>query len=223
LKSSKARKSENFLRSSPFAVSLTICYSVNTGGIDNIYRYHRRIVLVSNKIHQDQAIIQRRRASERTRRIHQERDVGVVVGSRRSFVLLVLARWLIALPRRITNIMTHSLTVVLSRINKILEQLVSCLEKDKPPQLVSPYNKSFTSKYFTNISQCRSLTSIVLVLSFVQKLLLSNRTTTNREVYYFFITYFRSQRECDSAIADVCSLLAVERISLGLAASPKGT
>ena len=118
--------------------------------------------------------------------------------------------------------MTHSPRNVLARINKIIKQLLVCIEENKPPQLSSPYNQLFTTKYFTNISQCRSLTSMVLVLSFVQKLLLSNRTTTNREVYYFFITYFRSQRECDLAISDVCSLLAVERISLGLAASPKG-
>lgn len=61
-----------------------------------------------------------------------------------------------------------------------------------------------------------------MIISFVQKLLLSNRTTTNREVYYFFVTHFRSQKECDAAIVDVCNLLGVERISLGLTASPKG-
>lgn len=51
---------------------------------------------------------------------------------------------------------------------------------------------------------------------------MSNRTTTNRELYYIFITHFRTQRECDAAIVDVCNLLGVERISLGLSASPKG-
>ncbi len=75
---------------------------------------------------------------------------------------------------------------------------------------------------FGNISQTRSFTSVVLVMSFVHQLLLSNRTTTTREVYYVFVTHFRSQRECDSAILDVAKILDVPRRALGLSASPKG-
>ena len=73
-----------------------------------------------------------------------------------------------------------------------------------------------------NIGQCRTFTSICLVLSFIHQLLLSMRTTTTREVYYVFVTHFRSQRECDSAILDVAKILGVSRRSLGLSASPKG-
>ena len=77
--------------------------------------------------------------------------------------------------------------------------------------------------FVKNISQSRSYTSILLVLSFVQKnLLLSNRTTTNREVYYYFVTHFRNQRECDSAIVEVSNMLNVDRANLGIFASPKG-
>ncbi len=43
-----------------------------------------------------------------------------------------------------------------------------------------------------------------------------------REIYYTHVTHFRSQRECDSIIVDVCNLLNVERVHLGLFASPKG-
>jgi len=75
---------------------------------------------------------------------------------------------------------------------------------------------------FGNISQTRSFTSVVMVMSFVHQLLLSNRTTTTREVYYVFVTHFRSQRECDSAILDVAKILDVPRRALGLSASPKG-
>ena len=75
---------------------------------------------------------------------------------------------------------------------------------------------------WSNIGQCRTFTSICLVLSFIHQLLLSMRTTTTREVYYVFVTHFRSQRECDSAILDVAKVLGVSRRSLGLSASPKG-
>ncbi|KAL7552380.1 hypothetical protein ACHAWF_015614, partial [Thalassiosira exigua] len=75
---------------------------------------------------------------------------------------------------------------------------------------------------FGNIAQCRSFASICLVLSFVHRLLLSNRTTTTREVYYVFVTHFRNQRECDEVILQVAKMLGVPRRSLGLSASPKG-
>lgn len=76
-------------------------------------------------------------------------------------------------------------------------------------------------KQFT-LSQARSFTSIVMVYSFVHSLLGSNRTTTTREVYYFYVTHFTSQRECDAAILDAASLLGVPRVSMGIYASPKG-
>jgi len=75
---------------------------------------------------------------------------------------------------------------------------------------------------FGYIAQSRSFTSICLVMSFIHQLLLSNRTTTTREVYYVFVTHFRNQRECDDVILDVAKILGVSRRSLGLSASPKG-
>ena len=75
---------------------------------------------------------------------------------------------------------------------------------------------------FGNIAQSRSFTSICLVMSFIHQLLLYNRTTTTREVYYVFVTHFRNQRECDGVILDVAKILGVSRRSLGLSASPKG-
>ena len=75
---------------------------------------------------------------------------------------------------------------------------------------------------FDNIAQSRSFASICCVMSFIHQLLLSNRTTTTREVYYVFVTHFRNQRECDDVILDVARALGVSRRSLGLSASPKG-
>lgn len=75
---------------------------------------------------------------------------------------------------------------------------------------------------FHNLAQGRKFTSILLVLSFCYTLLLSQRTTTTREVYYFYVTHFRSQKECDQAIVDATNLLQIPRSSLGLFASPKG-
>ena len=73
-----------------------------------------------------------------------------------------------------------------------------------------------------NLHQCRSYTNLILVLSFVQNLLRSGRTSTTREAYYHYVTHFRSQRECDATILDCAALLQVPRVALGLAASPKG-
>ena len=86
---------------------------------------------------------------------------------------------------------------------------------------ISKFN-GFPFKAFDNMGLQRVFTSITLVMSFIHQLLLSNRTTTTREVYYVFVTHFRNQKECDSAILDVSRILGVPRRALGLSASPKG-
>ena len=73
-----------------------------------------------------------------------------------------------------------------------------------------------------NLQQSRSMTSIVMVLSYCHNLLLKGKTTTLREVYYFYVTHFRNQKECDLAVRDTALLLNVPRHALGLKASPKG-
>ena len=92
-------------------------------------------------------------------------------------------------------------------------------QKPNPPCIQAPGTPTRT---LTNLSTCRSFASITLILSFVHSLLIQDRTTTTREVYYFYVTHFRSQKECDGCIYDVAKLLGVGRIHLGLSASPKG-
>ena len=119
--------------------------------------------------------------------------------------------------------MSYSTSHVLKRINQTLSSIVSGLSSNpSKPLTISTSRRTRATRNFMNLSQCRGVTNCILVISFVQKLLMSNRTATNRELYYVFITHFRSQRECDAAIVDVCNMLGVERISLGLTASPKG-
>ena len=69
---------------------------------------------------------------------------------------------------------------------------------------------------FDHISQSRSFVSIFLVMDFIHQLLMSNCTTTTREVYYVMVTHFRNQHECDDVILDVAKVLGVSRRSLGL-------
>ncbi|KAL7576032.1 hypothetical protein ACA910_000819 [Epithemia clementina (nom. ined.)] len=81
-------------------------------------------------------------------------------------------------------------------------------------------NRKLTKEF--NLQQSRSMTSIVMVLSYCHNLLLQGKTTTIRELYYFYVTHFRNQKECDLAIRDAAVLLNVPRHALGLKASPKG-
>jgi len=138
---------------------------------------------------------------------------------------------------------------VVHRIEVLMERIFATLDNMEAPQITgykgpsndddddsSSYEESRDAiasnlnengdqnfcRAWSNIGQCRTFTSICLVLSFIHQLLLSMRTTTTREVYYVFVTHFRSQRECDSAILDVAKVLGVSRRSLGLSASPKG-
>jgi DNA topoisomerase VI subunit A len=124
---------------------------------------------------------------------------------------------------------------IIYKINQITQNLIMKLNQELDPTITISSNVStFTSmstsvptpastKSINNLSTCRSYTSTILLLSYIQKLLLYNKTTTTREIYYYHVTHFRSQRECDSVINDIiCNLLCVERVQLGLYASPKG-
>jgi hypothetical protein len=105
---------------------------------------------------------------------------------------------------------------VIRRIEDQVAEIIQALDRAESPSLSH-------HKRFTNMAQCRNVTSMLMVLAFCHSLLLAKRTTTTREVYYFYVTHFRSQKECDSVILDCANLLNVPRSSLGLVASPKGT
>ena len=110
-------------------------------------------------------------------------------------------------PRSVTPI------DVIASIEGVVASVMESLQEQNFPQL---QGKGF------GLAQCRSFTSILMVLQFCHALLMDNRTTTTREVFYFFVTHFRSQKECDAAIWDAASLLQIPRSALGLTASPKG-
>ena len=102
---------------------------------------------------------------------------------------------------------------VIASIEGSVAYIMESLQYETLPQLD---NKSF------GLAQCRSFASILMVLQFCHSLLTEHRTTTTREVYYFFVTHFRSQKECDAAIWEAASMLKIPRSALGLTASPKG-
>ncbi|GMI49108.1 hypothetical protein TrCOL_g7436 [Triparma columacea] len=77
------------------------------------------------------------------------------------------------------------------------------------------------SKKMTPTSS-KSFANVVLVLDYVHALLTAGKTTTIRELYYHYVTHFKSQTECNTAIHDAARLLDVERGCLGLFASSKG-
>ena len=106
---------------------------------------------------------------------------------------------------------------IVARIEDTVVGVVEALDRDELPVLCcSKYTKRFT------VGQSRSFASILMVLSFCHRLLMEGKTTTTREVFYYYVTHFRNQRECDNAIWDAAALIGVPRIRLGLCASPKG-
>lgn len=107
--------------------------------------------------------------------------------------------------------------LLLQRIDAVINGLFDRLDQRLDLELTCRN----VTKRFRTTSQSRSLTSIILVLSHCRSLY--PRTATTREVYYFFITHFKSQRECDLAIADACVVLGnLPRHRLGLHASSRG-
>lgn len=68
----------------------------------------------------------------------------------------------------------------------------------------------------------RSITSMMLVFKIVLRLLRSEKTATQRELYYMFPNHFKDQGSCNEAILQCASLLGVDRESLNLRASSRG-
>ena len=135
-----------------------------------------------------------------------------------------------------------STRIVLNRMESVVAAIIATMNEMSLPEMVQydhpmvqpvtfdtekSMNLTGMKKRFSN-QQSRSFTSMLLVLTYCHTLLQSTddygrtRSTTTREVYYYYITHFRSQRECDTAIWDVCTLLQVPRHSLGLQASSRG-
>jgi len=129
------------------------------------------------------------------------------------------------------NVEIVSTDEVIHKIEEVIKSIIDALDNEETPTLQISRDcdgdRHHIShhpcvKRFNNISQCRSVTGILMVLSYCYSLLLSRRTSSTREVYYFYVTHFRGQRECDAAIIDAANLLQVPRSALGLHASPKG-
>jgi DNA topoisomerase VI subunit A len=73
-----------------------------------------------------------------------------------------------------------------------------------------------------SLHNCRQLTSLLKVLTLIRSLILSHRTVTLREVYYTYVTYFRSYGECTNIVNEISRLLNCPRSALNIYASPKG-
>ena len=106
---------------------------------------------------------------------------------------------------------------VMKRIEDLIFRVIDQMKNNTLPV----FKQNSIHKRFTP-SQSRSLTSTAMVMAYCHSLLKNRRTNTTREVYYAYVTHFRSQRECDAVIQDCVLLLGVPRRCLGLKASPKG-
>jgi hypothetical protein len=75
-----------------------------------------------------------------------------------------------------------------------LASIIALLDEERMPILETYPTEHVPDRviYRFNMVSAAVFTSIVMVASFCHSLLLANRTTTTREVYY--VTHFRSQR-----------------------------
>lgn len=120
---------------------------------------------------------------------------------------------------------------IISRIEALIMDTLTGLssqngqQRPRLPRLVYRNNTGHpTTKDFANTSQSRSICNVFLILQLVYGLLLnssieksgelrskglnSHRSTiTTRQIYYYYVTHFKNQKECDDSISDVCKLL----------------
>jgi hypothetical protein len=126
--------------------------------------------------------------------------------------------------------LTTNAAEIISRIESLVMDTLmglSSLNGQRPrlPHLLYHNHSGHpTTKDLANTSQSRSICNTFLILQLVHGLLLhgsyeSNRTAqskglyahrytvTTRQIYYYYVTHFKNQKECDDTISDVCKLL----------------
>lgn len=126
--------------------------------------------------------------------------------------------------------LTTNAAEIISRIESLVMDTLTGLsslngQRPRLPHLLY-HNQSGhpTTKDLANTSQSRSICNTFLILQLVHGLLLrgsneSSRkaqskglyahrsTVTTRQIYYYYVTHFKNQKECDDSISDVCKLL----------------
>ncbi|XP_036390038.1 meiotic recombination protein SPO11 [Megalops cyprinoides] len=130
---------------------------------------------------------------------------------------------------------------VLSRIEKVILEIITDLSKGQAPLLVIQNRSSWANIRFddavglhmgsgSTVSTIRSDSAssvnrfalTLKVLSEVYKLVQSNTYATKRDIYYNDTQLFGSQRTVDSIIDDISCMLKVPRRSLHVLATSKG-
>lgn len=114
---------------------------------------------------------------------------------------------------------------VVKKLEKFIAEsfLIPLADNDGQEPSVPSIESEQRTLHFYNLHQCRNYTNILLVACFCHRLLSARRTATTREVYYYYVTHFFHQRECETAIWDLTVLLGLpSRHALGLTASPRG-
>lgn len=83
--------------------------------------------------------------------------------------------------------------------------------------------KKHKKRRFLSIRSSKKFSMTARVLAIISELLKENIHATKREIYYNDVKLFEDQRESDKILEDVASLLQVDRNSLNVVASAKGS
>uniref|UniRef100_A0A8C9SCS8 DNA topoisomerase (ATP-hydrolyzing) n=1 Tax=Scleropages formosus TaxID=113540 RepID=A0A8C9SCS8_SCLFO len=139
------------------------------------------------------------------------------------------------------NSVIPSIQDVLSRIEKVILEIIESLSKREPPVLLLQNRSTWVNIRFHNTvglhmdsqsmvstvrSDCSSsvtrFASTLKILSVVYKLVQRNTYATKRDIYYNDTQLFGSQRTVDSIVDDISCMLKVPRRSLHVLATSKG-
>ncbi|MHA1721133.1 MAG: hypothetical protein ACTSWX_04515 [Promethearchaeota archaeon] len=128
----------------------------------------------------------------------------------------------------------------IERINKLTQELCDSILRNGSAVLKIPsrsnkniiYDKTFdllllgnnlTSKNLLSLTSVVDTTRLMRVLELVYELLSKDIHATKREIFYGDVNLFQNQKNSDSSIEDVSTLLKTTRNSTHIVASAKGT
>ncbi|MDX1798875.1 MAG: hypothetical protein R3255_09535, partial [Candidatus Lokiarchaeia archaeon] len=128
----------------------------------------------------------------------------------------------------------------LSRLYKLIDDIIAKIYNTGRPSIELPsrtssniiwdeendlllLGKQIMEKQFHSLTSVQDITRLVKVLEIIHELLIKNRHSTKRKVYYMDVNLFKDQKNSDKSIEDAATMLYTTRNATHIVANPRGS
>ncbi|MFX1241738.1 MAG: hypothetical protein ACFFA7_10880 [Promethearchaeota archaeon] len=128
----------------------------------------------------------------------------------------------------------------ISRLYKLIDDIIAKIYSTGRPSIELPsrtsaniiwdeendlllLGKQIMEKQFHSLTSVQDITRLVKVLEIIHELLIKNRHSTKRKVYYMDVNLFKDQKNSDKSIEDAATMLYTTRNATHIVANPRGS